>query len=99
MVTLKNDITLLKISNSFDFAETNLILNRHFEHKINALKLGITKLNQEWKFEEFTITLSGKLNSSNPNSFVDIIFAWPESLEPEVNIQIQSLKDNFFSKK
>lgn len=97
MITLKNTVTPLQPSGNFDFAEPALVINKHFEKKLQALEAGLKKLSIEWKFETFSVTVSGKLNPDNPNPLAEISIDWPESLEPEVNKQIQLMKDNFYS--
>lgn len=99
MIKLKNDVAPLQTSGNFDFAEPALVINKHFGKKLQALEAGLKKLSTGWEFETFTVTVSGKLNPDKPNSFADIDFNWPESLVPEVNKQIQLLKDNFFSRR
>jgi hypothetical protein len=98
MIKSKNDVPPLQTSGNFDFAEPALVINKHFEKKLQALEAGLKKLSTGWEFETFTVTVSGKLNPDNPNPLAEISINWPESLEPEVNKQIQLLKDNFFSK-
>lgn len=98
MINLKNDVTLLQTSADFDFAEPARVVNKHFEKKLQTLESGLKKLSNDWEFENFTVTVSGKLNPDNPNPLSEISINCPESLEPEVNEQIQLLKDNFYSK-
>lgn len=97
MIKLKNSVSPLQTKDNFDFAQSNLIINRHFGQKVQNLEAGLRKLSTEWTFETFDVVLSGVLSPDKPNPLASISFNWPESLEPEVNKQIQLLKDSFYS--
>jgi len=98
MITFNYSITYLKEPNDTYEIDDNKVLNTHVRRKLLEFETKIMEIGATHPDLEIVFKIGGVINSNNAKFKEDINFDWIECADPEINEQIQLLRDNFFSK-